>query len=113
MIHNVYTIFDSAAAAFLPPIFLHRDEMAIRAIRDAAKNPQHEFARNPADYTLFCIGSWDDNTGTIELLPAMRNLGTALTIRGPVTQESVDLKRFNIPEESFAEELQNGKATTE
>ena len=41
MIHNVYSVYDSAAAAYLPPFILPREEMAIRSFSVAACSDDH------------------------------------------------------------------------
>lgn len=65
MKHLIFTIFDSKAAAYLPPFFLHQKAMATRAFADACNNPESQISKNPADYTLFHIGEFDDNNAKI------------------------------------------------
>lgn len=84
MIHYVFTVYDSKAEAFLPPFFLHTKGLAIRSFINAATDERHEFYRHPGDYTLFCIGRWDDNSGAMEPRQNFENLGTALTVRRSV-----------------------------
>jgi len=61
MKQNIFTIFDSKANAYLTPFFLHNEQMAIRVFRDCVNEPTHQFGKHPEDYTLFKIGSWDDD----------------------------------------------------
>ena len=65
MIHKIFAIHDTQARAYLPPFFLHQTEMAIRTFRDCINSDDHQFGRNPGDYTLFEIGNYDDELGQI------------------------------------------------
>jgi hypothetical protein len=62
---NVYSVFDEKAGAYLQPFFMQNDNVALRAISNCLADPQHNFALNPSDYTLFLIGEWDDALGAI------------------------------------------------
>lgn len=62
MIHIQFSIYDSAAQAYLPPFILPREEMAKRTFADCVNSAEHQFAAHPEDYTLFRLGTWDDET---------------------------------------------------
>jgi len=62
---QMFTVYDSVAAAFLPPFYLHNQSMAQRAFSDSIKDKGHAFNKNPADYTLFYVGIFKDSTGEI------------------------------------------------
>lgn len=64
MMYQAYSVFDTKAVAFAIPFFLPRNEVAIRAFRDALRDPSHPMAQHPEDYELFHVGSWDDNAGS-------------------------------------------------
>ena len=73
---NVYTIFDSASAAYMRPFFLQSDGQAMRSFTDIAQNADHEIGKHPEDYSLYRIGTYDDQKG--ELHPEDREcLATA------------------------------------
>lgn len=65
MKHQQFAIFDAKAAAYLPPFIIHRNDMAVRLFADSINDPNHQFGKNPADYTLFNIGEFDDNKGEV------------------------------------------------
>lgn len=65
---SIYSMYDQAAKAYLPPVYLENDNVAIRAIQNAVNTKDHQFNQNPADYTLFRLGEWDDNSATITML---------------------------------------------
>jgi len=60
MKHKVFTIYDSKARAYLVPFFLHEEGMAIRVFADCVNDKTHQFGKHPEDYTLFIIGTWED-----------------------------------------------------
>lgn len=65
MILKIFSIQDIKAKAFLPPFFLPEQGQATRTFGDCVNDPKHQFGRHPHDYTLFGIGTFDDETGTI------------------------------------------------
>ena len=40
--------------------------MAIRVFGDCIDSDSHQFSKHPEDYTLFNLGTWDDNTAIYE-----------------------------------------------
>lgn len=66
MITHLYSIHDSKAQAYNSPFAFHRDEQAMRTFSDCIRSPEHTFSKNPADYTLFKIGTYDDEQGDIQ-----------------------------------------------
>lgn len=65
MLHQVYSVYDTAAKAYLPPFHLPRHEIAIRAFTDCVNSPSHQFGAHPQDYTLHHLGEFDDATGLV------------------------------------------------
>lgn len=65
MKHKIFTIFDAKAKAYLPPFFLPEEAQAVRVFTDCVNDPKHAFSLHPADYTLFTLGAWADNTAQI------------------------------------------------
>lgn len=66
MIYQVFAVKDSKAAAFALPFFLPRMELAIRSFKDAVGDPKHEMHRHPEDYSLWCLGEYDDEKGAMQ-----------------------------------------------
>lgn len=65
--NEIYSIFDSKAVYYMP-FFVERNDMtAIRAL-EAAMQPDHPIYKNAEDYSLFHIGTWNQETGTITSL---------------------------------------------
>lgn len=60
------SIFDSKAEIFSRPIFAHAAGALLRAFEDAVNDSKSEYARHPADYTLFIVGEFDDQSGDVK-----------------------------------------------
>lgn len=75
---KVFTVYDSKADAYLPPMFLPTKGLAIRSFSDAANSEGHNFHKYAGDFTLFEIGEYDDSNAMVTLLESKVNLGTAL-----------------------------------
>lgn len=91
MIHNIFTIYDEKAAAYLPPFFLPTDGMAIRTFSSCINSPDHQFGAHPQDYTLFKLGQYDDNTA--ELISSTRtiSLGNGVEFITPAQPDQSEL----------------------
>lgn len=74
---KIYSIFDSKSESYMAPSFLNANGQAIRAFTDAIQSAEHPFGKHPADYTLFHIGLYDDQTAKLTPLTP-HNLGNGL-----------------------------------
>jgi len=82
MILKIFSVYDSAAGAYLQPFFFASAGQAIRAFSDMANDPASSLHRHAADYTLFELGSWDDENAML-LIEKHINLGKALEFKAP------------------------------
>ena len=93
---NIYTIFDSAANAYMQPFFLHNDGLAIRSFSDTinAKEPNN-ISEHPDQFTLFKIGTYDDTNGHLANDEPV-SLGNAITFKTEQNQTFTieDLKKL-------------------
>ena len=78
MIHKIFTVYDSKAELFMQPFFMPTTGQALRSFEDTCNDPSTLFAKHPADFTLFEIGSYEDITCAIHINDSKVNLGTAL-----------------------------------
>lgn len=85
MMTEMFTVFDSAADAFLEPFFAPTVEVAIRMFRTLVNREDHQFHVYPEDYTLFHIGTFDGSRGLVDSLATPHSIGLAQTFldRGP------------------------------
>lgn len=78
---KVYAIFDAAVGAYMHPMFFQSHGQVIRAWLDACNDVSTSFYKHPADYTLFQIAEYDEESGVLQSLEAKISLGTALELR--------------------------------
>lgn len=67
MLLNAYTLYDAKALTYSPPFFASAHGAACRMVMDVSADPNTSVGRHPGDFTLFCVGQWNDATG--QLLP--------------------------------------------
>lgn len=84
MLLKIFSVHDSKAAAFLPPFFMTTEGQATRAFANALMDSTHQFGMNPADYTLYSVGVWDDETGKFEP-EAPTSITNGLTLQASMT----------------------------
>lgn len=63
MLLRVYSIYDSKVEVYAQPFFMHTKGQAIRAFTDAIADSSSQYAKHPADYTLFELSEYDDSLG--------------------------------------------------
>lgn len=78
MLVKMFTVYDSKTKAFITPFFNITTESATRTFSNASNDKEHQFGRNPEDYTLFEIGIYDDETAKITPLQTPLSLGLAV-----------------------------------
>lgn len=61
----MYVIYDSKAEVYNRPFFLINDDIALRSALDLIQDTQTDLHRHPADFTMFKIGTYDDQTSII------------------------------------------------
>jgi len=72
---NIYTLYDEKAFTYCHPFYCVNDQVALRSLAIAATDPNSEISKAPLDYSLYCIGVFDDNLGVITPHQAPINLG--------------------------------------
>lgn len=75
---EIFAVHDSKADAYITPFFQPKVNQAKRVFQNASQDIKHAFGRNPEDYTLFHLGSWDDDTAKLAPLKTPVSLGLAL-----------------------------------
>ena len=64
---KIFTIYDSKVGAYMNPIFLRSKGEAVRSLEAALSDSNHIFSKNPEDFTLFELGSWDESNSKFVL----------------------------------------------
>lgn len=78
---EVLSVYDSKARAFVQPWFAVNLAVAARSFADAVNDPTQVVYRNPEDFTLYHLGSFDDNTGRFDQLEQPVNLGMGVNFK--------------------------------
>lgn len=71
---KAYAIYDSKARVYTVPFFCQNDEVAGRNFASAVNDHNTQFGKYPEDFSLHCIGSYDDELGELKSFPPI-NLG--------------------------------------
>lgn len=72
----ICSVYDAAVGAYMQPFFCRSKSEAIRSFSDAVGAKESQFCAHPEDYTLMCVGAWDD--ATADLVP-ISNLEKLIT----------------------------------
>jgi len=67
MKYVMFSIRDNKAAVFMPPFHSHNRGTAIRSIQQNMLDENSSLAAYPEDFDLFEIGTFDDETGSLEV----------------------------------------------
>lgn len=65
MILRVFSVFDAKLAAYNVPFFARTEADAIRSFGDLVVDPRSRVAQHKEDYSLYCVGTFDDDTGLL------------------------------------------------
>lgn len=97
----VYAVFDVASGVYDRPFVAHGDPAAHRSFGDVAVSADHPIGKHPQDFTLFRIGTYDDNSGHIDPEPpakvvtGLECVAQAQKVSPGSLQEEVVLKEVN------------------
>lgn len=77
---NLYSIFDVKASKYGPIISFQNDNTAIRSFMEMliSGDKNSLLALYPTDYLLYCVGSFDQDTGLVTSLPAPQHVISGL-----------------------------------
>lgn len=60
---KIFSVRDSAMDAYARPFFTPTVALAARSFRDEVNRPDSEMSKHPADYELFELGEYDEDSG--------------------------------------------------
>ena len=94
MVVKVFSVYDSKACFFGRPFFDQMEGSALRSFRDAvndSSNPNNMWNKHPEDFSLFEVGSFDDQSGElVPIIPKSLMTGSALvSLNGSKMEELV------------------------
>jgi len=79
---KIFTVYDSKAGYHQTPFFMVSTGAAQRGFITILNDPQAPQCLYPADFTLFEIGTYNEETGEILPHDTMINLGNGLHMKG-------------------------------
>ncbi len=68
MMLQIFTVYDVKANAYLQPMYLNNEALAIRFVQTTLMDDTHMFSKFPTDFVLYHIGEWDNVTCKTTLL---------------------------------------------
>lgn len=80
MILRAYSIFDTKALNYHAPFFMNTNGQAVRAFSDLANDLNTTVGRHPADYILYCVGTFDDATAELTALAPREHVIDAINL---------------------------------
>lgn len=78
MTYYTFSIYDSKAQNYHIPYFLKNEAIAIREFADLVNDPKTSINKHPEDYTLFNLGTWDDQNAQFKQNKSPKALGTGV-----------------------------------
>lgn len=66
MKHCVCAVWDEKLQSFMRPYYAPKIGGAVRAFSDEVNRAGSEMGQHPEDYTLFELGTWNDEDGTFK-----------------------------------------------
>lgn len=77
MKRKIFAVYDVKAQAYATPFLYNHKPEAIRAFMTASNDPQTNLNKYPADYKLYYLGEFDDQSGKYTSLNIPEYLNTA------------------------------------
>lgn len=78
---QITAIYDSAAEAYFPPVFMPSKGIAIRSFGDAVLKPDTDFNKHAEYFSLFHLGVFDSSTAQFELFKSPEVIAKAWEIK--------------------------------
>lgn len=83
MILKVYSVYDRKANVYGVPFFQLNNSVALRSFTDLVNDGRSTVCKHPEDYTLECIGEFDDSDGTLVSGKATEKVCNGLSVKKP------------------------------
>jgi hypothetical protein len=81
---QIIAVKDNGIQTFHPIQVVPHVGLAIREFTQAASSPDTNFYKHPADFDLYHLGSWDDQTAVFIPLDAPLVICRAIQVKVPV-----------------------------
>ena len=80
MIHTMIAVKDAKVGSYARPVPVVNAATGVRAFPDAVNDPSTEYHKHPEDYTIWELGSFDDQTGLFTNLDTPIQLANAIAL---------------------------------
>lgn len=80
MLLRAYSLHDVKALTYSPPFFQHNNALATRMLDDLVQDNNTSVGRHPADYKLYCVGTYDDAKGLLTPITPMEHVMDAVAL---------------------------------
>lgn len=80
MLLNAYSVYDNKTLSYSPPFFQAAHGAAVRMLTDLAADTNTSVGRHPADFSLFFVAQFDDQTGFIKALDQREHIVDAISV---------------------------------
>lgn len=87
MISQMYVIRDLQAEAAMKPLLFEREAIAVRQFELSLVAKDNPFAASPEDYSLYHIGTYDDETMFLEACDPRRVVSGLEALRNAVRRQ--------------------------
>ena len=89
---KMFTVYDSKAEAYMLPFFAKSTGEALRSFSDTCQDKNHIFAKHPEDFTLFELGTWDEQNSDFVIYESKKSLGIAIEYAHDLLDDHDQLK---------------------
>lgn len=83
---KIYSMYDEKAKAFNRPFIFSTHGQATRAFSDGVSDPQSHLSKHPEDFSLYCIGDFDESTGAVFAIQPIELICRAVEFVQPTVQ---------------------------
>jgi hypothetical protein len=86
---KMYSVYDTKSELFSSPHFLQSDGVAVRSFSTACDDPKTQLAMYPEDFSLYCVGTFNIESGNISPIQPKQLCNAAEFVSKPVAPEVV------------------------
>lgn len=65
---EIFTIYDNKSETYFQPFYMLNQAMALRQFADMSNDENSNIQKHPEDYSLWHIGSWNDQDALFETI---------------------------------------------
>lgn len=108
---QAYSVYDAKALVYAPPFFAATDGAALRSFQELANDLNTTVGKYPTDFSLWRIGSYDDQNGVFAPAVPLAHVADANSlVRQHAAMPLFDVKEQRTGDGELFERLDNGRA---